>query len=213
MPPQLSLVHGEARVASLFRPPPYRLGERAQRPGELADLLVADLGTRALKHADVVARAAGLPLPLAVVIAIESERALGEAATAADLDRADLVEALDAASADRAAAAFDAPPTRRLRAYGTALRSGGYRRTRHDGDRLELAVPHRLLACWTVAAQEARQTLNDWLSEMITAATTGRESWEAAAAAEGRTLAEWIALQALKRARRSSSSAQATAPA
>lgn len=201
-------MHGEARASSSFRPPPYRLGERAQRPGELADLLVLELDERTLEHAGALAGAAALPLSLMVVIAAESERALREAATAADLDPAELVEALDAAAASAATSGFDPPAARRLRAYAAALRSGGYRK---PSGRVELVVPHRLLARWNLVAQAAALTLEAWLSGLVAAATPGRERWEAEAAGQGQTLAEWIGLQALKRARRSSSAAQATA--
>jgi hypothetical protein len=201
-------VHGEARASSSFKPPPYRLGERAQRPGELADLLVLELDERTLEHAGALASAAALPVPLMVVIAAESERALREAATAGELDLADLVEALDAAAASASTSGFDPPPARRLRAYAAALRSGGYPK---PSGRAELVVPHRVLARWNLVAQGASLTLDAWLSGVVAGATPGRECWEAEAAGQGQTLAEWIGLQALKRARRSSSAAQARA--
>jgi hypothetical protein len=209
MAPNLSLVRGEARAVSSFRPPHYRLGERAQRPGELADLLVVALDDHARGKAEKLARAAALPLPLMVVIAVESERALREAAEAGGFDVAELAAALDAVAAEAVILGFDPPAARRLRAYAAAVRSGGY-----DGSpsaRSELVIAHHVLARWSLVAQATGLTLDAWLSELLGAAETGRERWEAAAADEGQMLAEWIALHALSLARRSSSAAQATA--
>jgi hypothetical protein len=206
-------VRGEARAASSFRPPPHRLSERAQRPGELADLLVVEVEDNTREHAEALAARAALPLPLIAVIAVESERALTEVVSAAGLDRDALIGALDAEAATAPTVCFDAPPTRRLRSYAAALRSGGYPGSRAATRALELVVPHRLLGCWSVAAQDSACTLDAWFAETLALATPGRELWESSAAALGQTLAEWVALQALSRARRSSSAAHAMASA
>jgi hypothetical protein len=208
----LSLVRGEARATS-FPPPRYRLGERAQRPGELADLVAVAFDEAAHVHAWSLARTAGLPLPLVVVIAVESERALQEAAHRLGADAPELAVALDAAALADAPAGFLPPPTRQLAAYAAAVRSGGYRLASRDATvtAVELAVPQRLLARWNLAAQADGRRLDDWLSGLVQAVSGGRERWEAAAAFAGATLGEWVATQALSWARRSSSSAQATA--
>lgn len=206
----LSLVRGDARAAS-FEPEPYRLGERSQRPGELADVLRIELTPERRAHSEALATRARLPLELAVVIAVEAERALQEVASALAIDPTDIAADLDAVAASSVAAEFDPVPTRPLRAYASALRSGGYRPVRKQ--RLELVVPDRLHASWSLAATNARVPLDEWVAARLAAATSTRERWEAQAANEGQTLAEWVSLQALRRARRSSSSAQPTASA
>jgi hypothetical protein len=213
MTTRLSLIRGEARAASAFQPPPYRLGPRAQRPGELADVVAVKLDAPALEHAVALAKSAALPVPLVIVIAVESELALREAADASGLNQSLLAAALDDSAAEEAPSGFDPPATRRLRAYATAIRSGGRAECDSASTAAELALPHRLHARWSTAAQQSGLTLDSWLNQLLKSATAGRERWEATAADAGQTLAEWAALQALSCARRSSSAAQANASA
>jgi len=213
MTTKLSLVLGEARAASAFRPPPYRVGPRAQRPGELADVVAIRLDAPVHEHAVALAKAAALPAALVIVIAVESERALREAADASGFNPSLLATALDERADDEAPSGFDPPAIRRLRAYAAAVRSGGRTECGRACAAVELALPHRLHARWSTAAQQRGLTFDFWLNQLLGSATTGRERWEATAADAGQTLAEWTALQALSCARRSSSAAQANASA
>jgi hypothetical protein len=206
----LSLVRGEARGSS-FVQPPYQLDERTQRPGELADLVPIELTPDLRAHAEALASRARLPLPLAITLAVEAERALDEAATAVGVAVADLAADLDLAAMAKSPPDLDPRATRPLRAYAAALRSGGYKLRR--AQRLELVVPDRLRARWTLAATEAGLSLEEWIALQLEGATSSREQWEAQAAFEARALAEWVSLQALRRSRSSSSSAQPPASA
>lgn len=203
----LSLVQGESRAAPAFVSPPFQLSDRAQRPGELADIVRVALSAAAAAQLVTLATRARLPLALLAVIVTEAEQGFAEAAEIG-ADAEALTRALDtAAAAD--ARAFDPRPARALRAYAAALRSGGERPS--PSTSLELVVPDRLRARWSLAAQEAGLTLGAWISTQVERAQPGRELWEARAADEGRTLSEWLARQALLRRRRLSSSAHATA--
>lgn len=210
MPAPLSLVRGQARGAS-FVPSAYRLDERAQRPGELADVFAIELTPELCAHAEALAARARLPLALTIVLAVEAERAHSEIAAALGVGAGDLAADLDVAAAASAATDLDPPATRPLRAYAGALRSAGYKLRRPP--RLELVVPDRLRARWTLAATESGLSLEEWLARVLATATSAHADWEAQAASEGRTLAEWVSLQALRRSRSSSSSAQPPASA
>lgn len=201
----LSLIRGESR-GSTFVPRPYRLDELAQRPGELADVVPIELTPELRTHAEAIASRARLPLPLAIVLAVESELALSETAESLGIAASDLAPGLDLAAAGPAPVDLEPPPIRPLRAYAAALRTSSYKL--RPGRRLELVVPDRLRARWTLAATAAGLKLEGWIAFELAGATAAREHWEARAASEGRTLAEWVSLQALRLSRSSSSVAQ-----
>ena len=196
-------------MAPTFAPPPLSLTDRTQRPGELADVvpitLDGDVGRRTLE----LAEHARLPLALYVVCAVEAERALAEVARALGTATDEIAPCLDDAAADSTPPQFEPPASRPLRAYARALRYGGCKS--RSGQRVELVVPDRLRARWSIAAQEAGMTVEAWIAAQLATTRRGVERWEAQAAAEARTLSEWVALQALSRCRRSSTSAQASA--
>lgn len=185
------------------------LDERSQRPGELADLVAVSLEANLRDRLESLAGRCRLPLALFAVIAVEADRALREVAASVAMSAADLATLLDAGTDSAPEPVFDPRPTRALRDYARALRSSAYKQTRRRG--LTLVVPDRLRARWALAAQGDGMALEAWIVERLAAAAPGRERWEAQAAFDGRTLAEWIALQALRRSRRSSTSAQPTA--
>lgn len=156
-----------------------------------------------------LAQRARLPLALYALCAVEAERAIAEVSQITGLAADEIAPWLDEAAAQAPSTEFEPPASRPLRAYARALTSAGYN-GRPRGN-FELVVPDRQRARWSVAAQEAGLTLEGWIISQLVAARPGVEQWEAQAAAEGRTLSEWIALQALLRWRRSSTSAQANA--
>jgi hypothetical protein len=205
----LSVVLGDGRSAPTFAPPPLLLDERTQRPGELADFVPLALDREVAARVQALADGARLPLALYVVVAVEAQHVLTEVAAVMAIQADDLACALDLAAAETAASRFEPPASRPLCGYARALRSSGYKG--HTRRELDLVVPDRLRARWSLVAQEAGLTVEAWIVAQLTLAAPGRELWEAQAASEARTLGEWIALQALRRARRSSTSAQASA--
>lgn len=172
-------------------------------------MIDVDLTHAGIARVAVAAAQTGLPLALWLYIAVEGERAVAEVTSVLDLEPGGLVAVLDAA-------AQSCPPrgprhvlVRRMGEYAAAL-VDAKPATRPAPDRLAVRVPHRVAAGWAHAAAAAGQPFDRWLATMTTAAT-GHEHWEAAAAAEGRTLAEWIWLQAASWARSRSTSPHATA--
>ena len=185
------------------------LSERTQRPGELADVVPIALDGDVRERVHALAQRAQLPLALYAVCAVEAERAIAEVSHMTGLAADAIALWLDDAAAQAPSAEFEPPATRPFRAYGRALMSAGYN-SRPRGD-LELVVPDRQRARWSVAAQGEGLTLERWVISQLIAARPGVARWEAQAAAEAQTLSEWIALQALLRCRRSSTSAHANA--
>jgi hypothetical protein len=205
----LSLIPGEAWSAPQFAPPAVVLNERTQRPGELADVVPIELSGDLANRVNALAQRQGMPPALCVVIAVEAARALHEVATATGAAASEVADWLDVAAAIAPPAEFEPPAARPLRAYARALETARYKS--RSVRRLELIVPDRLRARWSLAAQNAGLTVEVWITVQLAAARPGTERWEAQAAAEARTLAEWVAFQALSRRRRVSASAHASA--
>jgi hypothetical protein len=198
MEAHLSLVRGEGRIPPSFAPPPRLLDPGTQRPGELAGLVELDVDRALVEHLEQLAAVSGLPVALVATINVEAERVLGELSTLG-LDRPSLVADLDAAAQLEDDATIAPRRLRALRGYAAALRSGGYRARTEADTSLVLTVPDRLLACWSAAAQQNGITLETWVAGQLGRSAPGREAWEARAAYEARTLAEWATLQALRR--------------
>jgi hypothetical protein len=211
MTAHLSLVQGEARSAPPFDPPPLLLDERTQRPGELASPVVVEVPSALGVRLDSLARGARLPVPLFARIAVEAARALDELTSVLEPPDAEAVAALLDTAAEPNASGFEPPPARALRVYARALCSGGATARRGSPSDLTLIVSDRLRARWSLAAQAEGLALEAWIASKLERARGGCERWEAQAAFDGQTLGEWVMLQALRRARRSSSSAQASA--
>lgn len=192
-----------------FAPPPFSLEAQPQRPGELAELIDVNLTPAEIARVAAAAAQAGLPLTLWLYIAVEAERALAEVASVLELEPDELIAAFDAAVQSCSPRGPRHVFTRRLDDYAGAL-VDTKPATLPAPERLSVRVPHRIAAGWAHAAAAAGRPFDCWLTTMI-AAATGREHWEAAAAADGQTLAEWVWLQAARCARSRSTSPHATA--
>jgi len=192
-----------------FDPPPFSLLAQPQRPGELAELI--EVGVPASEAARLTAAAAvvGLPVELWLCIAVEGERALAEAVAAMNLERAKLTDILDTAATPVPARGPRHLLVRRLDQYADAL-AGSEWSAPARAEPLTIRVAHRVAARWAHAAVEAGVPFDRWVTSLVLAGE-GRQLWEAAAAREGRTLAEWVLLQAARWANSRSTSPQATA--
>jgi hypothetical protein len=174
---------------------PPRLDSRSRRPGVAHEELELPLGSCA-SAAAANAVHDRLPLPLWVLIAIESERAL-QAAASSELARTRLAARLDWIAR---MPTTDASRETRLRAWAVVLRCPP------DPPRdvapapsvaIGLLVPYHTLFAWEFAADRAGVPLFEWARSRLASAGQGRALWEAAAAETGSTLGEWIALSAL----------------
>lgn len=138
----------------------------------------------ALKHV-----CSGVPAGLQTVVAIEAAHAL-ERVSATGVTCA----ALDRASEPSEPRPLIPPP--RLVDYAGELRGAGDHMSPLVGE-LELLPPSRLLGAWRLAAHDAGLQLERWMALMLARAPAGALRWEAAAAAGGLTLTEWVLLQAV----------------
>jgi hypothetical protein len=193
-----------------FEPPPFSLHTQPQRPGELAELIevAVDAAEMARVRDEVAARR--LPVELVLYIAIEADRALDEAVDAVALAREDLIAFLDTAAANTPERAPRHLLVRPLEQYAAAIMRGLPDLAVESGS-LHVRVPHRVAATWAHAAAAAAVPLERWLADGVRRARLDRAGWEAAAARTGRTLGEWVLLQATRCARSRSTSPQATA--
>jgi hypothetical protein len=132
----------------------------------------------------------GVPTALQVVIAIEAAHAF-ERVSATGLTCAALNRAAEVTEPARALI-----PRPALLGYSEQLLGAGERPGPYRGE-LELLPPSRLLGTWRLAAFDARLELEAWITVMLDRAPAGSLRWEAAAAAHGLTLTEWVAFQAL----------------
>lgn len=153
---------------------------------------------------------ARLPLELALYIAVEAERALAEAVEVVGVLRDELVEFLDAAAAGGAERGPRHMLTRPLAEYAAAV-GAGLPEVDASNAALRIRTPHRVAALWAHAAAGAGVPLDHWLADAVGRASADRTPWEVAAACSGRTLAEWVLVQAARCARSRSTSPQATA--
>jgi hypothetical protein len=167
---------------------PMLLGPRSRRPGLAHEDVALDLDQALAERCAGAAALEGLPTPLWAVIAIESERALR--LTCADTDLAAAATRLHALA--RTGRHGSAEGTR-LGAWAAALRLA--HRTSPEVDRpLRLLVPYHTLLSWRSAASDAELGLQEWAIRILADPPSGRGPWEAAAAEQASTLAEWIAL-------------------
>jgi hypothetical protein len=192
-----------------FDPPPFSLRTQPQRPGELAELIDVAIDATVADRVRCSAAAAGLPVELALYIAVEAERALAEAVDVVGVDGEQLIAFLDGVAVDADGRGPLHVLVRSLAEYGAAL-------TRGEGQRpssgsLCVRVPHRVAASWAHAAAAAGLSFDRWLSDLVARAEFARVSWEAAAARSGRSLSEWVLLQAARCARSRNTSPQTTA--
>jgi hypothetical protein len=209
---QLRLVSpaNESAPERPFDAPAFSLETQPQRPGELCESFSIELAPALLSDANGHARAARLPLALWLVIAIEAERALGAAASAAGVEPEDLALAADTAA--RAVRRYDVGPaeTRRLASYATALRVGASDSTATAAKTsVTVRLSHLLLARWALTAAETDVSLAEWAAGQ--SLVPGRERWEVAAVENAQPLGEWLLTQAARLARSISAAPQPAA--
>lgn len=171
-----------------------RLGERSRRPGLAHEDLALHVDRSTARRVARLAASDRIPVALWAVIAIESERALRAVAPSAEA-RAQLILRLDVASVN-STEMLDSDT--RLDSYASALRGPPVPESLEWATRLELLVPYHSLRAWQIAAIRSKLPLHDWARGQLLAARPGRATWEAAAAARGQTLGEWIVLGALQ---------------
>lgn len=205
----LRLVAASDHELIAFDPPRFSLLTQPQRPGELAELIDIDVEPPVADRVYDAAKAVGLPVELALYIAVEADRALSEAVAVVGGSFDDLVTFLDNAANDGQGRGPTHVFARPLVEYAVALR----RAVGEPGVAapLRARVPHRVAASWVHAAAAAGMPFKRWLSDAVARADFGRLSWEAASARTGRSLSEWVLFHAARCARSRSTSPHTTA--
>ena len=187
----LSLVEGGA----LARPAKNRVPSLASqpfRPGELPAIVPIEVDSAVRSTAAQAAVARRLPIELWIRLAVDGWRHANYAAAATDVSLDQLAD-----WCDQRAAGADQPPlvvTGRLhQAYARLIDEGDATATpRRATSRIHLLLPDVVLSGWSVGAAAAGVDLSTYVSRALEQAPDGVASWEAAAAARGLSLGEWI---------------------
>ena len=161
--------------------------------------LAGESGRCAMRRAN----AAGLPVELWARLAIEGDRQLARAVALTGLDRETLRAQLDEL-ADRDKRPAIGLVTRSLDGYSRLLRAAEPSDSgRARPSRLTVLIPDTLALAWTRAANAngGGESLSAWASDRVLSAPAGVVGWEAAAAAAGDSLGEWILAAAVLAAR------------
>jgi hypothetical protein len=186
------------RIESLA-PAIIDLSQAPIRPGQIG--LPVDITLNKTAAADVrrAAYEAGLPDGLWLAITIESDRALAEASEILNMERDQLAARLDTEASLPFERDVDAAAARALRAYARAINDGGAADAAAVTGELMLLISTELATSWGRTASAAGVGVADWVSHQARFLARGRHRWEAAAAHEGRSLIEWVFVQAARR--------------
>lgn len=175
-----------------------------QRPGELSRELILRLPLRDAAQIERRASRTGLPVGLWSTIAVEATRSIRLAQETLGISLRDLHGRLSAAAAEPG----NAGRTSRLTDYAEALLAAAPRDAATITGAIALRPGLAASTAWQIEAEAARLPMDSWVLEAIGTAPEGFVPWEAAAAAEGRSLPEWALVQAARRCRSASTSAQ-----
>jgi len=180
-----------------FLPPP------ARRPGVAYEVIRVTVGRQEVATLAQMAAPTGVQLEYWCALAAEAHRAEESAARALDRPLAAVRQSLDAAArtADQPQASFRYG--RRLQAYARALTRSGLRVREHSKGELALPLPYHTALAWEHAAAASSRSLEAFAHHLLHDPPSAAHRWEAAAAAAGLLLGEWVALQAARRARAS----------
>jgi hypothetical protein len=179
----------------------HDLDVRPQRPGELTVPVVVTLAPTGRTAASLCAKRDGVPINLWLVIAIEAERALRNAAARSGVDLEELEARLDhAAGRVLPSDVYEHPALQALRAYAHALL------TMDDSPVPVMATTSvplnpglQVAAAWAVEADVSGLEMAAWATERASELPfKSRVAWEAAAASWAQSLAEWTLLQAAR---------------
>jgi hypothetical protein len=156
--------------------------------------------------ADIERRAAiaGLPATLWSTLAVEATRSIILAAAVLGLRATVVYDTLSTAAAEASQAARRS----RLSDYARALRAATPREPATTVGGIALRPGLASMTAWQTEAAAAGVVLKAWVLHAIAVAPDGFVDWEAAAADEGRSLPEWALVQAMRRRRSASTSAQ-----
>ena len=193
----MRLVRGQSSTRKIARAALPSFAAQPFRPGELVMPVRIDLGDGAMAQAIREASASRVPVELWVRIAIEGSRQLDLVIAATGVSRGAFAAHLDGL-ADGARTAPGSLHTPGLSMYARRLRSGEPTGVREAGrSPLTVLIPDTLALAWTRAANRGADSLAGWAEARLRSAPEGVVGWEAAAAASGDSLGEWMLAAAL----------------
>jgi hypothetical protein len=172
------------------------------------------LDERARRHVSIAASAGRLSPALWLVIAIEAQRCLVRAAELASQPVDELAAMFDEIACSTPLSAPSPgthPALVQLQAYARALMAGDSTVRATLGTSVPLTPAMHVGASWATEAEAVGTTTEEWASTAAHECPPGRVEWEAASAVQGQTLAEWTAIQAARRWRAASTSANSRA--
>lgn len=194
----LRVVTGEGllRDAPVLRVP--TLEAQPVRPGEMPEVLLVELGAEAAARTASEVERTGVPTPLWLRLAVEAARHVFAAAARGGISPEQIIGSLDEAAAG-SAGSVRAVQSRRHCEYARLLRTASSRRRDWvmPSRYVEVAAPDALLTAWALEAAQVAVDLSEFVSARVVEAPLECVTWEAAAAEEGRSLAEWIYAQTL----------------
>jgi hypothetical protein len=183
-----------------------RLAAAPYRPGELPEPLTLTLNEKLVSELNAQAARRRVPVELLVRVSVEAARALEHVpyreAVGNVLDR-DASEALPLICGEGAQGA--------LARYAARVRRGereSVTRITTSGE-VQVSVTLAMAAAWRGEAIAGGEGLSNWATEMLVMAPTGAIEWEAASAAQGQSVAEWVYACALRLASSASAAPQA----
>lgn len=185
----------------------FDLERQPQRPGELCREVRLDIDQRPIAAA---AAAAGVPVSLWATVSVETRRCLELTAAVFGVSATAVCAALEDACTEARTGPRE-PETAsasRLGDYGEALLRAVPHQTQRAVGGVLLRPPLRMLAAWSLAAEDAGVELEAWATGMLEAPVGEAARWEACAALAGQTLAEWTLVQTARRLRSASTLAQ-----
>jgi hypothetical protein len=189
----LRLVHSVDRVVASPRRPTRDLVAAPFRPGELPSTVVVQLEPAARSEVEAEALRARVPLALCLRIVVEATRARDDIVRATGRNCPAVEHMLDVA------AELPIPPDGSedsgLSTYVAALIEGQI--GGGNGSDVVLRLTTEMAFSWGRRAAESDLTLDAWITRSVKGRPTRAVQWEVAAAASGRTLAEWAYASAL----------------
>ena len=190
----LSLVQGDGTAREWARTRLPSLAAQPFRPGELPSTVAFRLDPQTREIARAGAAASGVPIGLWLRIAVESARHLRAVVMRTRITRSALTSCLDAATESRQSR-ITATAYEHL-AYARLLRRGGHQNPSR-GEVATVFLSDQMHAGWLLAAALSGESPSIWAAALLTEVPTRCVEWEAASAAAGSSLGEWILYSAL----------------
>jgi len=197
-PPRTPRLQRAAREVQLAAAP--------YRPGELPEPLTLTLNEKLVSELNTQAARRRVPVELLVRVSVEAARALEHVpyrevvGNVLDCNASDALPLIGGEGAQGLLARYAARVRRGERESVTRITKSG---------EVQVSVTLAMAAAWRREANVGRKGLSNWAAEMLVIAPARAIEWEAAAAAQGQSVTEWVYTCALRLASSASAAPQA----